>query len=42
MEKQEEKKVANEKPLSLAGVAFKKLLTVFLKGEPDQEEKQVG
>jgi hypothetical protein len=38
--KQEEKKVTNEKPISLAGVDFKKLLSAFLKVEPEEEKRE--
>lgn len=41
MDMQEEKKVTNEKPISLAGVGFKKLMSAFLKVKPE-EEKQEG
>lgn len=37
MGKQEEKNVTNEKPISLAGVILKKLLSAFRKGKPDEE-----
>ena len=34
-----EKKTTSEKPISLAGINFKKLLSAFLKVKPDEEEK---
>lgn len=35
-----DKKITNEKPVSLAGVDFKKLLSAFLKVEPEEEKKE--
>lgn len=35
-----EKKITNERPISLAGVDFKKLLSAFLKVKPDESKKQ--
>jgi hypothetical protein len=37
-----QKKVTNEKPISLAGVDFKKLLSAFLKVKPEGEKKEAG
>ncbi|MCH7663308.1 MAG: hypothetical protein IH859_05485 [Chloroflexi bacterium] len=39
---EKEKKTTSEKPISLAGVSFKKLMSAFLKVKPDDEEKQDG
>lgn len=36
-----EKKITSEKPISLAGVDFKKLLSAFLKVKP-KEDKEKG
>jgi len=40
MDKQEEKKITNEKPISLYGVDFKKLLAAFLQVKLDKEKSQ--
>lgn len=40
MSKQGEKKITNEKPISLAGVDFKKLLPAFLKIEPEEDKQE--
>ena len=34
----EEKKTTSEKPISFAGIDFKRLLSAFLKVKPDEEE----
>jgi hypothetical protein len=34
-----EKKITNEKPISLSGVDFKKLMSAFLKVKPEVEKK---
>ena len=38
----EQKKITNEKPISLAGVDFKKLMAAFLKVKPDEEKETKG
>lgn len=35
-----QKKVTNEKPISLAGVDFKNLLSAFLKVESEEEKQE--
>ncbi len=38
--KQADKKITNEKPISLAGVDFKELMKAFLKIEPDKKTEE--
>jgi hypothetical protein len=39
MATQKEKRITSEKPISLAGVDFKKLMSAFLKVKPEAEKK---